>query len=59
MDNLDHYTNAYAVFYKDIRAYRRLLEEHDVINWDQVFQIQGEIGVSLSSLFCSHFCHVC
>ncbi|KAF6113937.1 glycine-N-acyltransferase like 3 [Phyllostomus discolor] len=40
-DNLDHYTNAYAVFYKDIRAYRRLLEEHDVINWDQVFQIQG------------------
>ncbi|XP_025781636.1 glycine N-acyltransferase-like protein 3 [Puma concolor] len=41
MDNLDHYTNAYAVFYKDIRAYRRLLEEHDVINWDQVFQIQG------------------
>ncbi|XP_002714424.3 glycine N-acyltransferase-like protein 3 [Oryctolagus cuniculus] len=41
MDNLDHYTNAYAVFYKDIRAYQQLLEEHDVINWDQVFQIQG------------------
>ncbi|XP_036998444.2 glycine N-acyltransferase-like protein 3 isoform X2 [Artibeus jamaicensis] len=40
-DNLDHYTNAYAVFYKDVRAYGRLLEEHDVINWDQVFQIQG------------------
>ncbi|XP_004414286.1 PREDICTED: glycine N-acyltransferase-like protein 3 [Odobenus rosmarus divergens] len=40
-DNLDHYTNAYAVFYKDFRAYQRLLEEHDVINWDQVFQIQG------------------
>ncbi|XP_045862760.1 glycine N-acyltransferase-like protein 3 isoform X2 [Meles meles] len=40
-DNLDHYTNAYAVFYKDVRAYQRLLEEHDVINWDQVFQIQG------------------
>ncbi|XP_007934478.1 glycine N-acyltransferase-like protein 3 [Orycteropus afer afer] len=40
-DNLDHYTNAYAVFYKDARAYQQLLEEHDVINWDQVFQIQG------------------
>ncbi|XP_016068141.1 PREDICTED: glycine N-acyltransferase-like protein 3 [Miniopterus natalensis] len=40
-DNLDHYTNAYAVFYKDVAAYRRLLEERDVINWDQVFQIQG------------------
>ncbi|KAM9665464.1 LOW QUALITY PROTEIN: glycine N-acyltransferase-like protein 3 [Trichechus inunguis] len=40
-DNLDHYTNAYAVFYKDVRAYQQLLKEHDVINWDQVFQIQG------------------
>ncbi|KAM4816084.1 LOW QUALITY PROTEIN: glycine N-acyltransferase-like protein 3 [Urocitellus parryii] len=40
-DNLDHYTNAYAVFYKDVRAYQQLLEEHDVINWNQVFQIQG------------------
>ncbi|XP_002746654.4 glycine N-acyltransferase-like protein 3 isoform X1 [Callithrix jacchus] len=41
VDNLDHYTNAYAVFYKDVRAYRQLLEECDVFNWDQVFQIQG------------------
>ncbi|XP_006149181.1 glycine N-acyltransferase-like protein 3 [Tupaia chinensis] len=40
-DDLDHYTNAYAVFYKDVGAYRQLLEERDVINWDQVFQIQG------------------
>ncbi|XP_012369106.1 glycine N-acyltransferase-like protein 3 [Octodon degus] len=40
-DYLDHYTNAYAVFYKDVRAYQQLLEEQDVINWDQVFQIQG------------------
>ncbi|XP_057556188.1 glycine N-acyltransferase-like protein 3 [Hippopotamus amphibius kiboko] len=40
-DNLDHYTNAYAVFYKDVRAYRQLLEERGIINWDQVFQIQG------------------
>ncbi|XP_074166784.1 glycine N-acyltransferase-like protein 3 isoform X1 [Sminthopsis crassicaudata] len=40
-DDLDHYTNAYAVFYKDFRAYHKLLEEPDVINWKQVFQIQG------------------
>ncbi|KAM5271786.1 glycine N-acyltransferase-like protein 3 [Ctenodactylus gundi] len=40
-DNLDHYTNAYAVFYKDVSAFRQLLEERDVINWNQVFQIQG------------------
>ncbi|XP_074093263.1 glycine N-acyltransferase-like protein 3 [Macrotis lagotis] len=40
-DDLDHYTNAYAVFYKDIRAYHKLLKEPDVINWEQVFQIQG------------------
>ncbi|XP_062954543.1 glycine N-acyltransferase-like protein 3 [Cynocephalus volans] len=40
-DNFDHYTNAYAVFYKDVRAYQQLLEERDIINWDQVFQIQG------------------
>ncbi|KFO21391.1 glycine N-acyltransferase-like protein 3 [Fukomys damarensis] len=40
-DNLDHYTNACAVFYKDVRAYQQLLEERDVVNWDQVFQVQG------------------
>ncbi|XP_042122435.2 glycine N-acyltransferase-like protein 3 [Peromyscus maniculatus bairdii] len=40
-DNLDHYTNAYAVFYKDVSTYQQLLEDRDVINWDQVFQIQG------------------
>lgn len=51
-DNLDHYTNAYAVFYKDVGAYQQLLEEHDVINWDQVFQIQGEIKCkTLGGLF--------
>ncbi|XP_007523363.1 glycine N-acyltransferase-like protein 3 [Erinaceus europaeus] len=40
-DHLDHYTNAYAVFYKDVRVYQWLLEECDAINWDQIFQIQG------------------
>uniref|UniRef100_A0A8C7BYW7 Glycine N-acyltransferase-like protein n=1 Tax=Neovison vison TaxID=452646 RepID=A0A8C7BYW7_NEOVI len=52
-DNLDHYSNAYAVFYKDVKAYQRLLEEHDVINWDQVLQIQvansKHLGVKLTS----------
>uniref|UniRef100_G3U7N3 Glycine N-acyltransferase-like protein n=1 Tax=Loxodonta africana TaxID=9785 RepID=G3U7N3_LOXAF len=43
-DNLDHYTNAYAVFYKDVRAYQQLLKEGDVINWDQVFQIQESLA---------------
>lgn len=57
-DNLDHYTNAYAVFYKDVRAYQRLLEEHDVINWNQVFQIQGEIKCkTLGSFFFPYFCY--
>ncbi|KAM8938181.1 glycine N-acyltransferase-like protein 3 [Lycaon pictus] len=70
-DNLDHYTNAYAVFYKDVRAYQQLLEERDVINWDQVFQIQGlqselcdvskavanskQLGVKLTSFKAVHF----
>uniref|UniRef100_A0A8D0HCY1 Glycine N-acyltransferase-like protein n=1 Tax=Sphenodon punctatus TaxID=8508 RepID=A0A8D0HCY1_SPHPU len=40
-DDLDHYTNAHAVFYMDLQAYRELLEHPDTINWKQVFQIQG------------------
>ncbi|XP_027519197.1 glycine N-acyltransferase-like protein 3 [Corapipo altera] len=41
MDDLDHYTNAYAVFYKELEAYWELLENTDAINWGQIFQIQG------------------
>ncbi|XP_043365945.1 glycine N-acyltransferase-like protein 3 [Dermochelys coriacea] len=41
MDDLDHYTNAYAVFYKDLRTYQELLANTDIINWEQIFQIQG------------------
>ncbi|XP_034619765.1 glycine N-acyltransferase-like protein 3 isoform X2 [Trachemys scripta elegans] len=41
MDDLDHYTNAYAVFYKDLQAYQELLANTDTINWEQIFQIQG------------------
>ncbi|XP_014793786.1 PREDICTED: glycine N-acyltransferase-like protein 3 [Calidris pugnax] len=41
MDDLDHYTNAHAVFYKDLRAYQELLENTNAINWGQIFQIQG------------------
>ncbi|KFV81928.1 Glycine N-acyltransferase-like 3 [Struthio camelus australis] len=40
-DNLDHYTNAYAVFYKEVQVYKELLENTNTINWGQIFQIQG------------------
>ncbi|XP_062429107.1 glycine N-acyltransferase-like protein 3 [Rhea pennata] len=35
MDDLDHCTNAHAVFYQE------LLENTNTINWGQIFQIQG------------------
>ncbi|KAM6367278.1 LOW QUALITY PROTEIN: glycine N-acyltransferase-like protein 3 [Alca torda] len=41
MDDLDHYTNAHAVFYKELQAYQELLENTTAINWGQIFQIQG------------------
>ncbi|KAM6467727.1 glycine N-acyltransferase-like protein 3 [Liasis olivaceus] len=40
-DALDYFTNAYAVFYKNLQAYQALLENPETINWEQVFQIQG------------------
>ncbi|XP_061482024.1 glycine N-acyltransferase-like protein 3 [Rhineura floridana] len=40
-DSLDYFTNAYAVFYKDLQEYQALLENPETINWEQVFQIQG------------------
>ncbi|XP_015271247.1 PREDICTED: glycine N-acyltransferase-like protein 3 [Gekko japonicus] len=40
-DDLDSFTNAYAVFYKDLQAYWALLGNPETINWEQVFQIQG------------------
>uniref|UniRef100_A0A8B9BGF8 Glycine N-acyltransferase-like protein n=1 Tax=Anser brachyrhynchus TaxID=132585 RepID=A0A8B9BGF8_9AVES len=42
-DDLDHYTNAHAVFYKEPHAYRELLENTNAINWGQIFQIQGHL----------------
>ncbi|XP_027758047.1 glycine N-acyltransferase-like protein 3 [Empidonax traillii] len=41
MDDLDHYTNAYSVFYKELETYWELLENPNTINWGQIFQIQG------------------
>ncbi|KFQ79964.1 Glycine N-acyltransferase-like 3, partial [Phoenicopterus ruber ruber] len=41
MDDLDHYINAYAVFYKELQAYQELLENTNAINGGQIFQIQG------------------
>ncbi|XP_035419435.1 glycine N-acyltransferase-like protein 3 [Cygnus atratus] len=40
-DDLDHYTNTHAVFYKEPHAYQELLENTNAINWGQIFQIQG------------------
>ncbi|XP_028928117.1 glycine N-acyltransferase-like protein 3 [Ornithorhynchus anatinus] len=40
-DDLDHYTNAYAVFYKDAGTYQEMLKDPNIFNWEQVFQIQG------------------
>ncbi|XP_019376501.1 PREDICTED: glycine N-acyltransferase-like protein 3 isoform X2 [Gavialis gangeticus] len=51
VDDCDHYTNAYAVFYKDLQAYRELLEERDTINWGQIFQLQGlQAGIYETSI---------
>ncbi|NXW05236.1 GLYL3 protein, partial [Fregetta grallaria] len=49
MDDLDHYTNAYAVFYKELQAYQELLENTNAINWGQIFQIQGTVQPYLCS----------
>ncbi|KAM3852606.1 glycine N-acyltransferase-like protein 3 [Vipera latastei] len=40
-DALDYFTNACAVFYKNLQAYQALLENPETINWEQAFQIQG------------------
>uniref|UniRef100_A0A8B9UM65 Glycine N-acyltransferase-like protein n=1 Tax=Anas zonorhyncha TaxID=75864 RepID=A0A8B9UM65_9AVES len=40
-DDLDHYTNAHAVFYKEPQAYQELLENTNAINWGQIFQIKS------------------
>ncbi|XP_019392691.1 PREDICTED: glycine N-acyltransferase-like protein 3 [Crocodylus porosus] len=51
VDDRDHYTNAYAVFYRDLQAYRELLEERDTINWGQIFQLQGlQAGIYETSI---------
>ncbi|NXV87130.1 GLYL3 protein, partial [Calonectris borealis] len=49
MDDLDHYTNAHAVFYKELQAYQELLENTNAINWGQIFQIQGTVQPYLCS----------
>uniref|UniRef100_A0A8B9R0L8 Glycine N-acyltransferase-like protein n=1 Tax=Anas platyrhynchos TaxID=8839 RepID=A0A8B9R0L8_ANAPL len=53
-DDLDHYTNAHAVFYKEPQAYQELLENTNTINWGQIFQIQGIVlTCSVKSVICS------
>ncbi|KAM6158199.1 glycine N-acyltransferase-like protein 2 [Rhynchocyon petersi] len=40
-NDLDHYTNTYHIFTKDLDKLEEILKCAQVINWDQVFQIQG------------------
>ncbi|XP_007952033.1 glycine N-acyltransferase-like protein 2 [Orycteropus afer afer] len=40
-DDLDHYTNTYHIFTKDLDKLEEVLRCPQVINWEQVFQIQG------------------
>ncbi|XP_004683489.2 PREDICTED: glycine N-acyltransferase-like [Condylura cristata] len=40
-DDLDHYTNTYQVFYKDVRKCQEVLASPEVINWNQHLQIQS------------------
>ncbi|XP_037377334.1 glycine N-acyltransferase-like [Talpa occidentalis] len=40
-DDLDHYTNTYLVFSKDIRKGQEVLATPEVINWKQHLQIQS------------------
>lgn len=40
-DDLDHYTNTYHIFIKAPDNLEEVLACPQVINWEQVFQIQG------------------
>ncbi|XP_004683491.1 PREDICTED: glycine N-acyltransferase-like [Condylura cristata] len=40
-DDLDHYTNTYQVFSKDVRKCQEVLASPEVINWKQHLQIQS------------------
>lgn len=40
-DDLDHYTNTYQIYSKDIKNCQEFLSSPDVINWKQTLQIQG------------------
>lgn len=40
-DDLDHYTNTYQIFTKAPDKLEEVLAQPQLINWDQVFQIQG------------------
>ncbi|XP_049635955.1 glycine N-acyltransferase-like [Suncus etruscus] len=40
-DDLDHYTNTYQIYSKDVKNCQEFLSSPDVINWKQTLQIQG------------------
>ncbi|XP_060032228.1 glycine N-acyltransferase-like protein 2 [Erinaceus europaeus] len=40
-DDQDHYTNTYQIFTKTSNTLEEVLANPEVINWEQIFQIQG------------------
>ncbi|KAM9324961.1 glycine N-acyltransferase-like [Gastrophryne carolinensis] len=40
-DPMDHYTNTYFLFSKDLHNLRQLLQDPQAVNWSQNLQIQG------------------
>ncbi|XP_073902285.1 glycine N-phenylacetyltransferase-like isoform X2 [Castor canadensis] len=40
-DDLDHYTNSYQIYSKDLKNCQEVLDTSDVINWKQHLQIQS------------------
>ncbi|KAK9410380.1 glycine N-acyltransferase-like 3 [Crotalus adamanteus] len=40
-DPSDQYANAYAAFYQDLDAYRRLVKDTDAVNWAHTFHLFG------------------
>ncbi|KAJ1206524.1 hypothetical protein NDU88_001929 [Pleurodeles waltl] len=40
-DDMDHYTNSYYMFTKDVEGLRKILNTTDVVDWNQKLQIQG------------------
>lgn len=52
-DDLDHYTNTYQIYSKDLKNCQKCLVSPEVINWKQHLQIQSKRnGMGADSLLC-------